>query len=139
MQTIILLTLGLAVGLIFIAFVRRWHRAERRILAFSLVAAALIYVGLAAVSNASGWIAVELIGFFIFSIFAQLGLRHSVLWLAAGWAAHPAWDAGLHLFGVGANVAPELYVLMCIGFDLPVAVYIVVMKQRLESSSLRRA
>src|SRR3954463_8991387 len=131
MRTFFWLFLGLVVGLLFINVTRRLgEKAERRILAFSLIAAALIYAIFAAASEASGWIAVELIGVLIFSAFAELGLKRSILWLAAGWAAHPLWDAGLHLSGVGANVAPTLYVLICIGFDISIAAYIFIVAQR---------
>ena len=131
MQILIWLFLGLVVGLLFISIIRKLGEiAERRILAASLIAAALIYAIFAAVSDDSGWIAIELIGVLIFSAFAELGLKRSVLWLAAGWAAHPLWDAGLHLSGIGANVAPALYVLICIGFDISIAAYIFIVAQR---------
>src|SRR3954468_183004 len=130
MQTLLWLFSGLVVGLLFVNVTRRLgEKAEGRILAFSLIAAALIYAIFAAASEASGWIAVELIGVLIFSAFAELGLKRSILWLAAGWAAHPLWDAGLHLSGIGANVAPTLYVFICIGFDVTVAAYIFLMTQ----------
>ncbi len=44
--------------------------------------------------------------------------------LAAGWALHPIWDAGLHLQGSGATHAPEWYVVACISFDLLIASFI---------------
>jgi len=138
MQTLLWLFLRLAIGLLFINVTRRLgEKAERRILAFSLIAAALIYAIFAATSEASGWIAVELIGVLIFSAFAELGLKRSVLWLALGWAAHPLLDAGLHLTGMGANVAPALYVLVCIGFDVTVAAYIFLMAQKQLAANLR--
>lgn len=138
MQTLLWLFLGLVLGLLFINVTRRLGEvAERRVLAFSLIAAALIYAIFAAASEAPGWIAVELIGILIFSALAELGLKRSILWLAVGWAAHPLWDAGLHLSGMGANVAPTLYVLICIGFDVSVAAYIFLMTQRHVAVNLR--
>src|SRR4051812_42580395 len=111
MQTLFWLFLGLVAGLLFISLTRRLGElAERRILALGLIAAGLLYAIFAATSDASGWVALELIGVLVFSIFAELGLKRSVWWLAAGWAAHPLWDAGLHLSGVGAQVAPAFYV-----------------------------
>jgi len=138
MLTLLWLFLGLVVGLLFVNVTRRLGElAERRVLAFSLIGAALIYAIFAAVSDASGWIAIELIGILVFSVFAELGLKRSILWLAAGWALHPLWDAGLHLTGIGANVAPTLYVLICIGFDVSVAAYIFLMTQRQLAANLR--
>ncbi len=139
MQTIFWLFLGLAAGFVFIIFTRKLSKElERRILALGLVAAALIYAFFAATGYASGWIAVELIGVLIFSAFAELGVKRSVLWLAVGWALHPLWDAGLHLYGVGAYVAPAVYVLMCIGFDVFIAAYIFIMMQRDVAATLQR-
>ena len=126
MIVLLWLFLGLAVGLGFVAFTRKYgEEVERRLLALCLMGAALVYVLLAVAAYDSGWMAIELIGLLIFSALAQLGYKRSPLWLAAGWAAHPLWDALLHLSGVGANVAPSIYVFMCIGFDVAVAGYIV--------------
>ena len=131
MQTLFWLFLGLVVGLVFIGFTRRLgEKVERRILAFGLIAAALVYAVLAIISDAPGWIAVELAGVLVFSFFAERGLKRSIFWLMVGWAAHPFWDAGLHLSGVGADVAPAFYVFMCIGFDILVAAYIFLQMQR---------
>jgi hypothetical protein len=38
---------------------------------------------------------------------------------------------------MGANVAPTLYVLICIGFDVTVAAYIFLMTQRQLAANLR--
>jgi hypothetical protein len=137
MQTLFWLFLGLVVGLVFIGFTRRLgEQVERRILAFGLIAAALVYAILAAISDEPGWIAVELAGVLVFSVFAELGLKRSILWLMVGWTAHPLWDAGLHLSGVGADVAPAFYVFMCIGFDILVAAYIFILTQRQLAANL---
>ncbi|HYJ47366.1 MAG TPA: DUF6010 family protein [Pyrinomonadaceae bacterium] len=139
MQTILWLFLGLAAGSVFIIFTRKLgEAAERRVLGLTLVAAALIYAVFAAASNAPGWVAVELIGVLVFSAFAELGVKRSVLWLMAGWAAHPLWDAGLHLYGVGTEVAPAIYVFACIGFDVSIAAYIFLMTQRQSVAAARR-
>src|SRR5436189_41026 len=131
MQTLFWLFLGLVAGLVFISFSRRLgEKVERRILAVSLIAAALLYAILAAISDAPGWIAIELAGVLVFSVLAELGLKRSILWLVLGWAARPFWDAGLHLSGVGADVAPAFYVFMCIGFDILIAAYIFILTQR---------
>jgi hypothetical protein len=125
MQTSLWLFLGLVSGLIFIACTRTLSReVERRFLALGLVVAALAYVWFAARGTGASWLTVELIGLLIFSAVAVLGVKHSILWLAVGWAAHPLWDASLHLAGAGAAYTPAWYVPTCIGFDLLVAGYI---------------
>ena len=41
--------------------------------------------------------------------------------LAAGWAAHVAWDVLLHLSGAGAEYTPHWYPWLCVSFDLVMA------------------
>ena len=59
----------------------------------------------------------------LFSLVAWLGVRGALWWLALGWAAHVAWDVGLHLDRSQALV-PAWYPLFCVGFDLIVAGFI---------------
>lgn len=93
--------------------------------------AAAIYVVFAAFGGASpGWLLVETMGVAFYSVFAVLGMRRSRLWLAAGWAAHPAWDGGLHMAGHGAAFSPAWYVVACISFDLLVAAYVLIRARR---------
>jgi hypothetical protein len=55
---------------------------------------------------------------------ARLGVRGSSWWLALGWLGHVAWDVGLHLDRPQA-VAPEWYLLLCVGLDLIVAGFLI--------------
>jgi hypothetical protein len=117
----ILLGAALAAPLVFFA---RARRAERRIFALALLAAALIYVGFALAAGAgAGALAMELVGVALFGAVAWLGVRRAALWLAAGWAAHVGWDLLLHPLAA-AGYAPAWYVRACIGFDLVVAAWI---------------
>jgi hypothetical protein len=105
--------------------------AGRSVLAIFLIMAAGAYQGFALMaSNLLGagpiWAPVELVGGVVFGAVALLGLRGSPWWLAAGWAAHPAWDIVLHYFGPGRSFAPESYVIGCLSFDLLIAGYIAV-------------
>ncbi|HEX8846322.1 MAG TPA: DUF6010 family protein [Pyrinomonadaceae bacterium] len=132
METILWLLLGVASAIGFILFARNLGReGEARVLAAGLVIAALVYVVFGVSARETNWILLELAGLLLFSIVAVLGLKRSALWLAAGWAGHPLWDAWLHLGDAGgASFTPRWYVLACIGFDLLVAGYILLMKQR---------
>jgi len=123
--TTLWLLLGLFLGVAFLAFARTRGGAERRVLALGLLVAAVIYVGFALIGAGPAWLLVEMLGVAAYGVLAWLGLRRSPLWLAAGWALHPAWDVGLHLVGAGAAFAPEWYATACISFDLLVAGYIV--------------
>ena len=121
MQTVIEIVVGLFLGIVFILVVRL-SGSYARSFAVGLVVTALIYVGLAVFGNSSAWIMIELAGVAIFAVFAWLGLRKTGWFLAAGWALHPLWDAGLHDYST--QFVPHWYIGACIGFDLLVAVYI---------------
>jgi hypothetical protein len=89
-----------------------------RLLAFGLLVAALIYPVWVLASRATDWLLLESAGVVLFGAIAWLGVRNS-LWLVLGWAAHVGWDAGLHLDR--QSVIPFWYPLLCVGFDLVVA------------------
>ena len=118
MQTVIEIVVGLFLGVGFVLLARNYARS----FAVGLVVTALIYVGLAVFKGSGRWILIELAGVAIFAVFAWLGLRMSGWFLAAGWALHPLWDAGLHDYST--QFVPHWYIGGCIGFDLLVAVYI---------------
>ena len=107
----------------------RWIRevVGRALLAVVLCGAALMYVYFAArAGESAGWLTAELFGVAAFGGLGLLGLLRSPIWLAVGWALHPAWDLVLHYFGPGHAFAPEPYAVACLSFDLLVAAYIVV-------------
>jgi hypothetical protein len=124
MQTVVEMVVGLFLGIGFILLVRlsRSYAREKRAFAIGLVVTALIYVGLALFKGARAWIPIELAGVAVFGVFAWLGWKRSGWFLAAGWALHPLWDAGLHDYST--QFVPHWYIGACVGFDLLVAVYI---------------
>lgn len=124
MMTLIWLVVGLILGEGLLRYARSRGGDETRILAIGLVVASAFYVGFAALWAAPGWIGVEVLGVVVYAGFAGLGLRRSPMWLAAGWALHPLWDAGLHLVGPGHAFAPSWYTVACISFDVWVALVI---------------
>jgi len=87
-----------------------------------LVVAALIYVGFSIAYGNLTWIAIEVVGVFIFGFFAWKSRNKAYEWFAAGWALHPLWDIGLHIWGAGRQIAPFWYVIACISFDIVAAV-----------------
>jgi hypothetical protein len=100
----------------------------KKFAAGSLVIAALVYIGFAAVgisveAASSNWLLVEILGLFIYTFFAYAGIKIAPWFLAVGWIAHILWDVGLH-FGAGAAFVPAFYPPVCIGFDLVLGVYI---------------
>lgn len=114
---------GLVLGALFVLVARAL--GERLVFAAGLVFAALIYVGFAVYGHAgAGWLGVELVGVVLYGAMAVLGLRHTQWWLALGWATHPIWDTALHLAGGGGAFAPAWYAILCMGFDVIVALYI---------------
>jgi hypothetical protein len=99
----------------------------RALLAIALVIAAAAYVAFAVgAGQGSLWVVGELVGVGVYGAMGLLGVRHSPMWLAAGWALHPLWDVVLHYFGPGSSFAPMNYTIPCISFDLLVAVYIAI-------------
>ena len=123
MQLIIEIVIGifLAIGFVLLVRLSRSYTREKRSYAIGLVVAALIYVGFALFSDSLRWMLIELAGVAMYAVFVWLGLRKSGWFLAAGWALHPPWDAGLHY---STQFVPHWYIGACIGFDLLVAGYI---------------
>ena len=105
-------------------------RLMTHLLGISLIVAALIYVGFAAVWAGAGWLAVELVGVILYGKFYWLAIKYSANWLSIGWLLHPLWDVYLHLIGPGANIAPAWYVVACLAFDLVLAAYIFLRNRR---------
>ncbi len=123
-MTAVWLLLGVFLSGALIAYARTRRDGGRRVFALALIVAAVIYVGLALFGAGVYWLMIEVLGVLTFGSFVWLGFRHSVLWLAAGWALHPVWDVGLHLVGPGAAFTPEGLAIACISFDLLVAAYV---------------
>lgn len=113
-------------GLLVTGVRRREPRDRIPVFAVGLFVASLIYVVFAAAGRASfTWLLIELSGLIVFGGLAFAGLRSTWLLLAAGWAAHMAWDAVPHLAMPGGSFAPLWYVMLCLGFDAVIAAYIV--------------
>jgi hypothetical protein len=112
---------GAVLGGLFALVARRLTpTGQARLLALGLVVAALIYVALALAGADRRWLALEAVGLGVFGVLAWFGMRASLWWLALGWLAHVGWDVGLHLDRSQAFVA-AWYPLLCVGFDLVVA------------------
>lgn len=116
------IVLGAVLGGLFVLLARRRiGGGEMELLALGLVIAAFIYIVLALAAGADRrWLALEAAGLGLFGGLAWLGLRASPWWLALGWVAHVGWDVGLHLDRV-QEIVPAWYPLLCVGFDLVVA------------------
>lgn len=109
---------GVALAVPYVLYARRVHFAA------GLVVAALIYVVFAIARGTTGSLLLELGGVVLFAAIAFLGMRYSVLWLAAGWALHVGWDLLLHPVDA-SSYAPWWYPALCLGFDLAVAAGII--------------
>src|ERR687890_2184936 len=105
---ILWLLIGVFLGVLYVVLARTL--GERLYFAIALVFAALIYVAFAAFGGAGWWwLGVEVLGVVLYGVLAGLGLHYSRWWLALGWAAHPAWDVALHLYGSGSAFTPAWY------------------------------
>lgn len=120
------LAVGFALGALLVLYARRGGPArEAPVFALGLVVAAVIYIGFALANGAPvRSLLLESLGVLPFGFLAWLGLRRSQLWLALGWAAHVAWDLGLHAGNGAPAFVPSWYPVVCASFDLLVAGYI---------------
>ncbi len=126
MQDALLIAAGIALALPYVWFATR-PRVSRFLIGGGLVVAALIYVGFAVFGGADArWLGVEVAGVALYGAFVALGYRLGARWLAAGWGAHVAWDVLLHEQGPGAAYTPHWYPEVCLGFDVAVALAVVV-------------
>ncbi|WP_415894867.1 DUF6010 family protein [Neptuniibacter sp. PT34_22] len=125
-DTILWLIFGLAGGGLLIKFAKgRAEQEQINIFGIALMIAALIYIGFAVIYGASStWLIIETVGVLVYGSFYLLAKRFGLHFLALGWLLHPLWDVCLHLLGAGGHFAPEWYAVMCITFDLVVAVYL---------------
>jgi hypothetical protein len=126
----VLAGVGLALGTIYLA--RQWEpMTALRAYAVGLVATAAVYVALALVGRASSrWLAIEALGVALYGGLAWLGFRRWLPALALGWAAHVGWDLALHLGGPGGAFTPAWYPWLCLGFDLPIALAVILLARR---------
>lgn len=123
--------LGASFALPYLALARSQPDHERRAFAAGLIVAAAIYPPFALFAGKTGAVLVELGGLLLFGGLAALGLLRWPVVLAFGWAAHVAWDLLLHpveptpAAGVaGSGYIAWWYPLLCVGFDLLVAGYL---------------
>jgi hypothetical protein len=117
-------------GVFIVALRRASFGRALRFWARALFVAAAIYVGFVLVGDTSTqWLLIEAGGLVFFSTLAILGLKYSPWVLAGAWFGHIAWDTLLH--SSNTVFVPQSYPLLCIGFDLVVGAYIVVMYSRL--------
>jgi hypothetical protein len=115
----------LAIGIgVLLALPYIWRasrsRGATRMYAVGLIVAAAVYVGFALFAGDRQVLLREGAGLLIFTAIALIGMRVSAYLLAAGWAAHVAWDLLFHSIEAAAYV-PWWYPVVCIGFDLMVA------------------
>ena len=116
---------GFVAALPLLVFAHRLkRRTMTRLMGRSLIAAAIIYIGFAALWGDAEWLAIETLGVVIYGFFYWLAIKHSDLWIGVGWLLHPVWDVALHLLGPGSHVAPAWYAVACLSFDFVVAAYI---------------
>jgi len=103
--------------------------AQRFLYAFLLFFAASFYLFLALAFGGIGGVLLEFMGVLLFAAAAIFGFQRHLWLLIAGWLAHPLWDLAFH--GTPGGYAPGWYAYLCIGFDIAVAVGILLNWRRL--------
>jgi hypothetical protein len=140
-QLTALLIAGAVLGLTFTAIAYVLSRYTRQILFAGLIVVALAYIAFCVDAREPRvWLGVELAGVGVYGAMGFRGLSGSAWWLVAGWALHPLWDVGLHLWGPGRWFAPVWYSIPCVSFDLVVAAcvaYTIVRESPTHSSVVR--
>ena len=123
--------IGIVLGAAFLFYARRrGPHTETIVCAVGLLVAALIYVCFAVARGAGRPdLFLELGGVLLFGLVA-VPFRRSPLLVGAGWIAHVGWDVGLHGGGLRSFV-PAPYPLVCVGFDLLIAAYLIWRRQLL--------
>ena len=124
MDIILWLVIGVAAAAAYIWYVSKKGRQEKSLLAYGLIIAALIYVGLAVFRGSSNWLFIEILGVAMYSVLAIAGLKKTAILIAIGWLLHPIWDILLHYNGPGHHIVPAWYAWACVSFDFLVAGYI---------------
>ena len=85
-----------------------------------------VYLGFALTDGRVRAALTEELGIVIFAIVATVALStREPLWLAGGLFGHAVWDAIHHRRGLDTSM-PRWYVPLCIGFDVVVALYVVI-------------
>ena len=96
-----------------------------RVFRIGLVVAAIIYLNLAWIYDASSSVLmIEGAGVLVFLIVALASMGRFVKLLAWGWLTHPVWDLVLHAPVGSYTHAPEWYVFACLSFDVIVGMYL---------------
>ena len=124
MSFVIALVIGVAMAAPVLALVH-WLSRQRAldILAVQLGAIAAVYIGSSLAGGGVPVLSVEIIGLTGFVLVALYGRWGSPALLAAGYAAHGAWDFVHHL-GAIPTFLPEWYAPFCLGYDFVVAGFV---------------
>ena len=122
---------GAVLALPYIAYARRTRR-PRTVYGVGLIVAAAVYIVFAASAGDLRAAALETGGLALFGLIAVIGMRRSLPLLAFGWGAHVLWDLLLHPVKF-SGYAPWWYALVCLGFDVVVALDILYQSFHIDS------
>lgn len=123
--------IGIASGLLLILIFHFLKHFEKKII-YGLVLSGIgfLYVGFSW-SNIASLIITAVQGIF-FLLFAYYGIQKNLYVLASGYFIHGIWDIIYNIFQ-SSNLVPPHYDLFCIAIDWTIAVYLLLLKTKLES------
>ena len=87
---------GIVVAGLLVLLIRPMTAMRADLCRAGLVIAALVYVGMALVSDVE-FPMIDLLGVLLYGLFAWMSIRYGLIWLAVGWALHIGWDIMIHL------------------------------------------
>ena len=128
--------IALAVSLLY-ATKQLNQKSKLAISVLALLIAVAVYVLLALLTGNPVFIAIEMVGLMLFLFLIWLGSYYSLWFIALGWLLHVLWDLGLQPAQTAPYI-PQWYALLCVGFDIVMAIYVGAIVFKVQQNSNNR-
>ena len=135
-NTVFHISIGVILATLLLWILSRLSNKTRHFILFAgLMVAAFIYLLFALINFNLQWIFVESGGLTVFVIMSIIGLKKHPLFLGVGWLVHILWDVCLHTDPTTSFI-PSWYPMFCVGFDLVIACYLIVISLKQPTHSM---
>lgn len=121
--------IGISSGLLTILLVAGLKQLDKKLI-YGLILSAIgfLYVGFTWSDIAS--LLITCLQALFFLLFAYVGIKKNLYFLAAGYFLHGLWDLAYDLFRLPGLIPPH-YDLFCLSIDFTIGIYLLVLKSRL--------